>query len=51
MIEYEHTEALNAVLKYLNEQAKRFNVKADTEETDRLIKVHQEKYGSSFKQY
>lgn len=38
-------------LKYLNEQAKRFNVKADTEETDRLIKVHQEKYGSSFKQY
>lgn len=38
-------------LKYLNEQAKRFNVKADIEETDRLIKEHQEKYGSSFKQY
>ena len=38
-------------LKYLNEQAKRFNVKADIEETDRLLKEHQEKYGSSFKQY
>ena len=38
-------------LKYLNEQAKRFNLKDDIEKTDRLIKEHQEKYGSSFKQY
>lgn len=38
-------------LKYLNEQAKRFNITADIDETDRLIREHQEKYGSSFKQY
>ena len=38
-------------LKYLNEQAKRFSVKDDMENTERLIKEHQEKYGSSFKQY
>ncbi|SFO64855.1 hypothetical protein SAMN05216351_1238 [Pseudobutyrivibrio sp. JW11] len=38
-------------LKYLNEQAKRFSIIDDMENTDRLIKEHQEKYGSSFKQY
>ncbi len=38
-------------LKYLNEQAKRFNLRDDIQEADKLIEAHQKKFGSSFEQY
>lgn len=38
-------------LKFLNEQAKRFSNETDIVDTNRLIEEHQNKYGSSFKQY